>query len=190
MADADRTKWDARYAAGGELDQPSPLLSLVADALPVRGRALDVAGGAGRNALWLARRGLDVTVVDISGVGLAIARDRAAAAGLALTTIEADLEVEPLPAGPWDLIASFHYLQRELFERFADAVAPGGVLVVAHATLRNLERHARPSRRYLLEEGELARLAARTGLEVERCDEGWRPESGRHDAILIARKQR
>jgi len=186
MSDDDRDKWDARYRERGAPEEPSALLVSIEDALPARGRALDVAGGAGRNAIWLARRGLEVTVVDVSAVALALARERAAAAGVALATVEADLAREALPAGPWDLILSFHYLHRPLFDAFADALAPGGMLVFSQPTVRNLERFERPSRPYLLEEGELPSLVR--GLRIERCDERWWDETGRHEVLLIARK--
>ena len=186
MSDADRTKWNARYAARGSLDEASVLLLGIADQLPRSGRALDVAGGGGRHALWLAKRGLDVTLVDISTAGLALARERADAQGASIATVQADLEVDPLPAGPWDLILSFHYLHRPLFEQFAGLLAPGGLLVFAQPTVRNLERHEKPPRPFLLPEGELATLAA--GLEIVECSEAWR-DNDRHEALLIARKR-
>src|SRR5262245_61692495 len=104
-------KWDARYRERGAPGDPSPWVTSLDGVLPHRGRALDVAGGAGRHAIWLARRGLDVTLCDVSTVGLEIA----ARAEPRLTCRRVDLESEPLPAGPWDLIVCFHYLQRALF---------------------------------------------------------------------------
>src|SRR4051812_34247673 len=123
MSDAERTKWDARYAEEGALREPSCLLVEIEDLLPTRGRALDLAGGGGRHAIWLAKRGLDVTLADISEEGLAIARAAAKQTGVPLTTLAIDLETEPLPEGPWDLILSFHYLNRPLFERVPSALA-------------------------------------------------------------------
>ena len=55
--------------------------------------------GTGRHALWLARRGLDVTLADISGVALEVARAEACREGLVLHTVMRDLEAEPLPTG-------------------------------------------------------------------------------------------
>jgi len=191
MADTDRTRWDARYRAlvPPDVGGPAPFLVSLDDILPrprkgPRPRALDVAGGAGRNAIWLARRGLDVTLVDISTVGLELARAAAVASAVTLRLLQLDLETAPLPPGPFDLVVSIDFLQRPLFAAFPAALASGGLLVAAQPTRRNLERHARPSARFLLEEGELRSLAR--GLEVMRYAEGWFDD--RHEARLVARK--
>ena len=92
------------------LRQPSGSLVALADLLPQGGRALDVAGGTGRHALWPARRGLDVTLADLAGVALELARREAARAGLPLRTLAIDLEAEPLPPGPRDLILCVNFL--------------------------------------------------------------------------------
>lgn len=191
MSAADRARWDARYRTGaGATTGPAPFL-LGLDAVLPRGdgtgpplRALDVAGGSGRNAVWLARRGLDVTCADISPIGLEQAGRAADAAGVSLHRLVLDLEAEPLPDGPFALVVSIDFLHRPLFAAFADALAPGGLLVFAQATRANLARHPHPSARFLLDDGELPRLVP--GLEVLRCEEGWFDD--RHEARLVARK--
>lgn len=186
MSEEERSKWNARYREGSHAAaEPSPSLVEIEALLPLRGRALDVAGGAGRHALWLARRGYEVTIVDISDVGLRIAEERAREEGLSISTWRADLATESVPFGPWDLILVSHYLDRALFPALVDALSPSGLLVVLHPTKRNLERHEKPGAPFLLEEGELLRLAG--ALSVVKWDEGWLP-SGRHEARLIARK--
>ena len=184
MSQADREKWNQAYRARANRLPPSAFVTGLAAWFPARGRALDVAGGAGRHALWLAGRGLEVTLADVSDVALAEAAQAAAGAGVKFATLQLDLEAEPLPPGPWDVILCSFFLHRPLFAQFAEALAPGGVLAVAHPTRRNLERHPKPGAAFLLEEGELAAFAR--GLEVIACDEGWR-ESGVHEARLIAR---
>jgi tellurite methyltransferase len=186
MSATDREKWEARYAdveAAPLL--PSGHLTDLDAWLPRAGKALDVAGGAGRHALWLAERGLEVTLVDISPRGLAIATQRAAERGLSLATVALDLEEEPLPKGPFDVIVSFHFLQRSLWPALRAALAPGGWLVFVQPTEHNLERHARPPAGYLLRAGEGREVAA--GLELVRYDEGWLAE-GRHEALVVARR--
>ena len=187
MSRADRGKWDARYRKGSHTSADvSPFLASLDEVLPRSGRGLDVAGGAGRNALWLAARGLDVTIVDVSEVGLSIARERAAAAGLSLHTVCVDLEEEPFPEGPWDLIVSVCFLQRSLFATYPEVLAPGGLLVFLQPTVKNLERHQKPPRPFLLEEGEAASLVS--GLTIVSLTEDW-TEDGHHEARVVARRQ-
>src|SRR5215470_11079638 len=169
MSERDRAKWDGKYAERREPGEPSPWLAAFERFLPASGAALDVAGGAGRNALWLARRGLAVTLVDISGEALAIARAHAGA--LPLRTVALDLDTDPLPSGPWDVIACIAFLDRRVYRTFPSLLAPGGVLVVVHPTETNLERHASPPREYLLAPGDLGTFT--DGLEVLVSDEGW-----------------
>ncbi len=185
-ADGDRERWNARYREEAETPPPSPFLLGLGDVLPRRGRALDVAGGSGRNAVWLARRGLDVTLADVSDVALERAARAAAAAGVPLATVRVDLEAEPPPAGPWDLVVCTYFLHRPLLAALPGVVlAPGGILAVAHATRTNLTRHPRPGPDHVLEDGELPTLVR--GLEVLRAEEGWL-EGGRHEARLVARR--
>jgi SAM-dependent methyltransferase len=187
MSDFDREKWNGKYAAWADdaPREPSAVLASLDQHLPTRGRALDVAGGAGRNAIWLAQRGLDVTIADVSPTGLEIARRRAAEAGVKLTLVETDLAAAAIPQGPWDLILSVCYLWRPLYTAYPAALAPGGTLVVIQPTKKNLERHDKPPADFLLDEGELPRLI--TGLAIVHYAEGWLADD-RHDAVLAARK--
>jgi SAM-dependent methyltransferase len=209
MPDFDRNKWNAKYAAGEMASrEPSAVLVGLDRLLPRTGRAIDVAGGAGRHGIWLASRGLDVTIADISPVGLAIARERAAEAGLpvrqgghlaprdglvsrsetatmGIETVEIDIQERPFPAGPWDLIVSVCYLWRPIFAAYPEALAPGGTLAVIQPTKRNLERHEKPPFDFLLDDGELPSLVR--GLEIVHYEEGWLADD-RHDACLVARK--
>lgn len=190
MARFDRDKWDERYRARRlepRSSEASMWLDDIAEDLPRSGRALDVAGGAGRNALWLARHGLDTTVADVSPVGLKLAVERAEAEGLKLHTLEVDLAEAPFPAGPWDVIASFLFLQRSLFPAMVEALRPGGWLVFLQPTVTNLERHPKPPRRFLLEPGELGALLAPLPIEIVRLEEKWQA-SGHHEARLLAHR--
>ncbi len=185
QGDGSRQRWNRRYRDDGASSAPSTFVTEVEPHLPPSGLALDVAGGAGRHALWLARRGLDVTLVDVSDEAVALARRRAAAERLELEAGRLDLEADPLPRGPWDVILVIHYLQRDLFPALREALAPGGIMAVAIATIRNLERHERPPAAYLLAEGEAPRLV--DGLDIVSYTEGWGDE-GRHEARLVARR--
>ena len=182
----ERERWNARYTAADPSPRPvSGLLLAAAELLPRSGRAIDLAGGDGIEARWLAARGLDTTVVDVSDVALARAEALAAETGVTVRTVVADLAVDPLPPGPWDLIHIGHYLDRDLLRTAAATTA--GWLVVDIATVVNLERHDRPGPRFLLEPGELeAIVTAADRLELVRSDEAWRPND-RHEAWLVAR---
>jgi SAM-dependent methyltransferase len=183
MSEQDRQRWNTRYQERTGTLEPSAFLQSLAERLPRTGRALDVAGGAGVDALWLARRGLDVTLVDISDVALERAAQSAREAGVALQLQRLDLETEPLPARPHALVLCLNYLWRPLFVEFPQVLAPGGLLVFAQPTRSNLQRHPHPSARFLLEDGELPRLLQ--GLDVLSYTEGWTDE-GRHEARLVA----
>src|SRR5688500_11210192 len=96
----DRQSWNQRWRERGDVaTPPSSFVLSQAHHLPTRGRALDVAGGAGRHAVWLAARGLDVTLVDVAEAGLDLAARRAAADGVELTLVRTDLDHEDLPPG-------------------------------------------------------------------------------------------
>jgi tellurite methyltransferase len=144
--------WDKRYrsrerATEDLQEAPTPLLvetvecltrdsNLRASAKKPR-RALDLACGAGRNALWLAEQGWSVTAVDGSAAAIAILRERAAERGLNVEARVADLERDefPIERGAWELVAIFYYLQTNLFEAAKRGVAPGGVLIaIVHIT--------------------------------------------------------
>ena len=183
MAAGDRERWDAKHRAGSHDADPPDWLDAFDAVLPRQGRALDVAAGTGRVARAWAARGLESLAVDVSPEGLRRAREAAARAGLALETRVLDLEQEPLPEGPFALVSCFHYLQRDLFARMRERLAPGGVLVCEIATLRNLERHAHPSARFLLKPGELLSLCR--PLEIVTHSEDWRGDA--FLARLIAR---
>lgn len=187
MSAKEREKWDARYSdVTPPPSQPSADLVALAPFFPASGRALDLAGGAGRHAVWLAERGLDTTIVDISPVGLDLAAKRACEHGVHIHAHRADLDTDPLPQGPWDLIVIFHFLQRSLFAKFAQILAPNGILAVVHPTLQNLTRHPKPGADFVLREGELRTLVSDTDFDVLHSEEGWMLE-GRHEARIVAR---
>mmetsp|Transcript_58560 Transcript_58560/g.104458 ORF Transcript_58560/g.104458 Transcript_58560/m.104458 type:complete len:203 (-) Transcript_58560:159-767(-) len=198
MGVGDKERWNAKWAdMGMGTCHASPLVPLVRAHLPLPDlsagpghqpttlRVIDVGGGGSPDSLNLARLGLDVTVVDISDVGLNVAAERACDAGHAIHIICTDLESNPFPAGPWDIITVANYLQRDLFAALESSLVPGGLLVVCVATEINLERNPQPSQRFLLQAGELLRLCS--GFEIVEHTEGWR-ENGRHEAHLVARK--
>lgn len=138
MSEADRERWDARYAArtpGSFGVKPWLAELLAAGRPPLVGRALDIAAGVGSNAVALALAGaprLEVHAWDISPVGLEAARQAALDAGVRLETRLVDLETHPDALGDsqWDLITCFHYRQEDLTRAIPAALKPGGVVVI------------------------------------------------------------
>ena len=135
----DSVEWDRRYRGTELLWTAEPNRFLVSEAAGLRpGRALDVACGEGRNAVWLARRGWQVTGVDFSAVALEKAAGLAEANEVEAEWVVADLLEYRPEEHAFDLVLLF-YLQvpeaqrREIVRAAATAVAPGGTfLLVAH----------------------------------------------------------
>jgi SAM-dependent methyltransferase len=124
-------EWDERHRAAAERDDAPPLPLVIETASEMKpGRALDLACGAGRNALWLAEHGWSVTAVDGSPAAIELVRTRASTRGVNVNAQVADLEKGEYAIEPshWDLVVICYYLQRDLFEPAKRGVVPGGVL--------------------------------------------------------------
>jgi SAM-dependent methyltransferase len=142
----DRARWDERYS-GTEFDpaiRPNQFVAAeLADLAP--GRALDLAAGEGRNAVWLAERGWSVTAVDFSRVGLGKGRRLAAARGVEdrVDWVVADLDDYRPVADAFDLVVVAYFqvgteLRAKVLSRAAAALAPTGTLLVVGHDLSNL----------------------------------------------------
>lgn len=171
----DAEGWDRRYADPDRAfsTDPTPLLAELASTLPP-GRVLDLAAGAGRNAIWLAQRGWRVTAVDFSRVGLERAARRAAELGLELDCVHADLYDHRPAAAAFDLVLiSYMHPQAAkraaVFIAAAEAVAPGGRLLVIGFDVTDpceVRGPADPERRF-----SVSRLSgAFPGIAIERCE--------------------
>ncbi|MFQ5507851.1 MAG: class I SAM-dependent methyltransferase [Leptospirillia bacterium] len=132
-------------------ESPSRLLAdhiaLIKSATPGR-TALDVACGKGRNALFLAREGFDVTGLELSDDAIAATRHAADAEGLSVTVEKTDLEAgdATLPLITYDLVTVFYYLHRPLLEAIRGAVKPGGFIVYETFLIDQHERWGSPRR--------------------------------------------
>ncbi|AXR79183.1 class I SAM-dependent methyltransferase [Natrarchaeobaculum sulfurireducens] len=109
----------------------SPVLRSVLEALSV-GRALDLATGGGRNALFLAARGWSVDAVDLSRVHLEWARDRAGAHADAIEFVLADVDSYAFPEAAYDLVTISFFDARDRLSAIESTLAPGGVLFYEH----------------------------------------------------------
>ena len=159
MAEADREKWDQRYAEGSYRSRtyPSPFLVERLAELPP-GRALDLACGAGRNALCLAEAGYAVEAVDISGVAVERARATARERGLDVDWRVADLDDFAPPPGRYDLITVIRYTNHAMMERLPEGLTEGGMLLVEHHLRTNAPVRGPASRAFRLAPNELLDL--------------------------------
>ena len=190
-------RWNAKYADWHEPGPPSGFVMDQAGLLADCPTAVDLAGGAGGTALWLAEQGIETTLVDVSERALQIAENTAAERGVPLQTICTDLEADPVPTpgqlsrlagaavpdGGWHAAVCTNFLHRPLLGALREFLVPGGIALVLIATVENLLVNARPSRPFLVELGELPELCC--GLETISFDEEWFGQ--RHEARLVAR---
>lgn len=113
--------------------EPSQFVARIAEGLKP-GTALDVAMGQGRNAIYLARKGWNVTGYDISEQGIEIAQSHAREQGLTLRTVRATHDEFDYGKDRWDLIVetfAFTNLSDAAYrKRLLDSLKPGGVLLI------------------------------------------------------------
>jgi len=197
MAEADRDKWNERhrdgYAAHG---LPSAVLRQWIDRIP-RGRALDLACGSGRNALFLAANGFEVDAVDISDVALDLGRQRSRAAGLRVNWIEQDLD-RPLDgslaeslygADSYTLLLVVRFVDLPLIRRLTDTLAPGGMLVSEQHIVTDAAVGGPSDPAFRLQPGALREVAE--GLRVLAYEERLVEDPGQQPmalARLVAQK--
>ena len=199
----DQLRWNQRYTESpSSWTEPDTFLisayqEFLADTQP--GTALDVAGGAGRNAVWLAERGWRVKLIDISDVALAMAREKlkpgsgdplpqaveAAFHRGELETEVVDLNsIQDLGTEQYDLVTVFYFLRRELFPAIARVLKPSGTLIYRTYTVDRMKVPGGPSDpKYLLQPNEL--LHAFGDLRVLHYHE---MVAGKAAAELVVRK--
>jgi SAM-dependent methyltransferase len=202
----DSSAWDERYAASDLVWSATPNVWVEQIALGLEpGRAIDLAAGEGRNALWLAERGWTVTAVDFSALAIERARQlaeqRLGEGASRFTGIVSDLLLLRPDSGAFDLVLLV-YLHIAAAERWlvlrtaSECVAPGGLLVVVGHHSDNPEHGVGgpPDSRILYTQDDLVADLEGSGLVVERAERALRsvdtPEGQRTaiDAVLVARR--
>ena len=187
------TDWDERFASGSypRAPEPSAVLRSYEPSIP-DGRALDVAAGTGRNAVFLAERGYAVDALDASRTGLEIVRERAVERGVGdrVETIRGDVSTYGFPTAAYELITMSYFHTLDRFADLTAALVPGGYLFV-EGHLRSVESTpSGPSDdRYRFAANEL--LRAGLGLTVLAYDETTQERPGdrrRATARLLARR--
>jgi SAM-dependent methyltransferase len=132
------------------------------------GKALDLGMGQGRNAIYLAEQGWDVTGVDVAEVGLDQARARARELGLKLTLVLQDANEFDYGREQWDLVAVIYFDPRPYAKKIYSALKPGGVVVV-EGFHRDATKKIRIGAGVVFDSGELRELFK--GFEVLRYEE-------------------
>lgn len=189
MSNADRKKWNDRYRTGAyqERDRPSEFLTRWLPQIS-SGRALDVACGAGRNALYLAEAGFTVDAVDVSGEGLARAKASACDRGITVNWIELDLDTGIPGEDRYDLILMIRYVNPTLLRSLTERLRPGGYLLCEEHLVTTAEVIGPENPRFRVQPGELEKAASQ--MHVVFCDETLHADpDGRSVALarLVAR---
>ncbi len=179
----DRTTWDRRYAGSDPVwtSQANRFLGEEAAELAT-GRGIDLACGEGRNAVWLAEHGWEVTGVDFSPVGLEKARRLAEARGVGVEWVEADLLEYRIDPHDFDLVLIF-YLQvpqdqrRAIVRAAAEGVAAGGTLLLVGHDSSNIEQgYGGPQNAAVLYSAQdIVGDLEGSGLRIERAAQVQRP---------------
>ncbi|MGZ4813051.1 MAG: class I SAM-dependent methyltransferase [Terriglobales bacterium] len=159
----ERQDWNRRYQEESHgAFEPDPFLLSAYDeyiqpTFAKGGSALDLAGGTGRHAIWLAELRWNVTVVDISEVAFEKAQRKAEERGVKINFLVRDLRSFDPGEEKYDLVLVFFYLQRDLYPALVKALKPGGLLIYKTYTEEHRTKHAKTIRHpeYYLQENEL-----------------------------------
>jgi len=160
MSAEDRVRWDSVYKQRSHEPYPDPdplLLQYTPPANPdERLMALDLAGGLGQNALWLASQGYIVDLMDVSRVALQRARAEMAIRNLRnVNLLQVDVDDIQLDEASYDLVIVTRYLKRDLFPRIKNSVKPRGRVIYDTFNIRYLEQVPAFNTAFLLDIGEL-----------------------------------
>ena len=189
---SDQKRWDERFKeetfAFGK--KANPFLKRHIATLR-KGKALDLAAGEGRNAVFLARHGFDVDAVDFSEMGLRKARRLAKEIGVRIHTLLADLDNYQIQREQYDLITNFYFLNRSLVPKIKRGLKKRGMVIFETYLLeqRKLLTGGPKDARYFLRPNELLQLFKEFRVLFYR--EGIFKEDGKRKAIasLIAQKK-
>jgi SAM-dependent methyltransferase len=184
MSDADRARWDERYREGAYQARTHPSAFLEQQVGTLRGGlALDLACGAGRNAIYLASLGWQVEGWDISTEALARAAARAKEHGLEILWQPCDLDQAKLPRSRYDLIVQVRYVNRELASAIADALKPGGVYLCEQHLVTDREVVGPSNPAFRMAPGELRESVV--GLCIESYREEYVADPDGRPAALV-----
>ncbi|MFY9907013.1 MAG: class I SAM-dependent methyltransferase [Terriglobales bacterium] len=177
-SDKERERWNRKYREGAACPEartaPDPFLvrafsEFILPEFPRGGSALDLAGGAGRHAIWLATQGWQVTIIDISETGIELARQNAGPLASHIHFVVDDLTrfnaTQTRFEASFEVVMGFFYLERQVFPGILRALRPGGLLIYkTYIASRANFPNGPKNPEHLLDSGELERLV--TGLRI------------------------
>ena len=185
-----RSNWDLKYEQGlPSLEQPDPFFlsafdQFVASSFPNGGTVLDLAGGIGRHALWLAKRDWRVTVVDISEVAIRKLGQKAQQFGLTLNLFALDAIEYPFEPARFDLIVMFYHLDRDICGQVLSTLKPGGFVICKSSACWDTDEGTAPANLKPLAKRELLSLLP----ELQVLHHQERPVRDRGVAEYVGKK--
>lgn len=185
-----RTHWDLKYEEGlPSLTEPDPFFisaydKFVSPSFTNAGAALDLAGGLGRHALWLASRGWQVTVVDVSEVAIAKLSQSALQRNVKLELLVENASEYKFEPARFGLIVLFYHTDRDLFPQMVSALKPGGLLLCKLSLRWNSDRSLDALRTNPLQRGELPSLVP----DLQVLHQQERPVHDRGVVEFVGRK--
>ena len=190
-------QWDRRFSADRYLygTEPVEFLRENISRLP-KGRALCLAAGEGRNAVWLAEQGYDVTAMDASPVGLEKAKALAEQRGVKIETEVGDLQAGyDMGESEYDLITDFYYHDVNMLPAVMRALKPGGMFVLQNFSIDQLKtnRFGPKNPEYLVKPNELLRHFAGYRIlhyedTVVQLDEGMHQGAGAVVRLIVVKE--
>ena len=139
-SEATKARWDQRYDRDMYIygKEPAAFLKQKMDGLK-KGKALVLAMGEGRNAVYLAQNGFDVTGVDISEVAIEKCNKLAKERNTTVNAVVADLTDYDMGEAQFDLITKFYYYEPSIFPQIIDALKPGGIFILEQFSIDHLK---------------------------------------------------
>lgn len=142
-------RWDCRYEKGEHTsEKPSDILKKWVPKIK-KGKALDIASGAGRNSLYLSKKGFDVDAIDFSEKALEIATKRSRNKGLDVNWIQFDFDELNLPFKYYDLVTSTNFYLNNQFDKITKTLKEDGWFIYRHhLDIKNSEFERGPPKEY------------------------------------------
>jgi tellurite methyltransferase len=179
-----KTQWDQRYSRPNFIygKAPAKFLAENYEYIPFEGTVLDMGMGEGRNAVFLAQKGYKVTGIDISSVAVKKSYLLAQEFGVKIKGVVASLKEYKIPAGSYDAIICFYYVDRSLIEKMRTWLKPGGILIYEAYTTREKKQGDEGEGDFYLKEQELLKMFP--GMKVLKFEEPLHEKEFRSSIIL------